>query len=74
MTTRENKPWNSPDFERRFKEAMGRKMTSAEREFFGLEPDNTLTAQENNEGKPSTSAKFAWQALQQISALLGSAE
>lgn len=72
MTTEDNnKPWNSPDFERRFREAMGRKMTASEREFFGLAPDNSLNGQEKNDSKPSTSAKFAWQALQKISALMG---
>lgn len=73
MTSQDNKPWNTPDFESRFREAMGRKMTSAEREYFGLEPDSS-SSQEINDKQPSTSAKFAWQALRRISALVGSPE
>jgi hypothetical protein len=80
MTSQEKKPWNTPDFEHRFREAMGRKMTSDEREFFGLEPDPSLNGQDNKNGQdnndstPSSSAKFAWQALRRISALVGSRE
>lgn len=63
------KPWNTPDFEVRFREAMGRSMTHQEREFFGL-------PEEDSEGQAATSessdrAQFAWQALRRISALLG---
>ena len=35
------KPWISDDFAERFREAFGRAMTAAEREFFGLEPLQT---------------------------------
>jgi hypothetical protein len=34
------KPWNTPDFELKFREAMGRDMTRQEREFFGLMDEN----------------------------------
>lgn len=62
------KPWNTPDFEVRFREAMGRNMTRQEREFFGLTEEN---AEEPNPNDVSDRAQFAWQALRRISALLG---
>ena len=73
MTSQERKPWNTPDFELRFREAMGRQMTAAEREFFGLDPD-TPNGHNNSDAPPSNNAKFAWQALRRISALLGTEE
>ena len=61
------KPWNTPDFEVRFREAMGRNMTPQEREFFGIPED----AEEQASTDTSDRAQFAWQALRRISALLG---
>ena len=62
------KPWNTPDFEFRFREAMGRNMTRQEREFFGLTEEE---AEEQASTDTSDRAQFAWQALRRISALLG---
>ena len=62
------KPWNTPDFEVRFREAMGRNMTRQEREFFGI-PEEVAEEQTSND--VSDRAQFAWQALRRISALLG---
>lgn len=62
------KPWNTPDFEVRFREAMGRNMTRQEREFFGLAEED---AEEQMPNDVSDRAQFAWQALRRISALLG---
>ena len=63
------KPWNTPDFEVRFREAMGRNMTRQEREFFGLAEDDAEEQASTND--TSDRAQFAWQALRRISALLG---
>ena len=63
------KPWNTPDFEVRFREAMGRSMTRQEREFFGLKDEGEEDQASSNEN--SDRAQFAWQALRRISALLG---
>jgi len=62
------KPWNTPDFEVRFREAMGRNMTRQEREFFGIPEED---AEEQALNDISDRAQFAWQALRRISALLG---
>jgi hypothetical protein len=62
------KPWNTPDFEVRFREAMGRNMTRQEREFFGLSEEEP---EEQSSIDSSDRAQFAWQALRRISALLG---
>ncbi|HWY69582.1 MAG TPA: hypothetical protein VNX88_13015 [Terriglobales bacterium] len=62
------KPWNTPDFEVRFREAMGRNMTGQEREFFGIAEDKAELQASND---ASDRAQFAWQALRRISALLG---
>ena len=64
-----SKPWNTPDFEVRFREAMGRNMTRQEREFFGLSQEEVedRTAPDDTADR----AQFAWQALRRISALLG---
>ena len=62
------KPWNTPDFEVRFREAMGRNMTRQEREFFGLSEEES---EEQSAMDNSDRAQFAWQALRRISALLG---
>ena len=35
------KPWITPDFTVRFREAIGRNMTRKEREFFGLDDANS---------------------------------
>jgi len=61
------KPWNTPDFEVRFREAMGRNMTPQEREFFGLSDEESDEASTDI----SDRAQFAWQALRRVSALLG---
>jgi len=63
------KPWNTPDFEVRFREAMGRNMTRQEKEFFGLPEDDAEEQAATNDS--SDRAQFAWQALRRISALLG---
>ena len=70
MNAEQRKPWNTPDFELKFREAMGRNMTHQEREFFGLEDDNSNGNESQSQGN-SNSAKFAWQALRRISALIG---
>jgi hypothetical protein len=64
-----SKPWNTPDFEVRFREAMGRNMTRQEREFFGL-PEPEIEEQSALDDSADR-AQFAWQALRRISALLG---
>jgi len=64
-----SKPWNTPDFEVRFREAMGRSMTRQEREFFGLKEEDDEEQASLNDS--SDRAQFAWQALRRISALLG---
>jgi hypothetical protein len=63
------KPWNTPDFEVRFREAMGRNMTHQEREFFGLSEEDAEDQTSTHD--TSDRAQFAWQALRRISALLG---
>jgi len=70
MATDSRKPWNTPDFEVRFREAMGREMTQKEREFFGIEEQDPGTSRSENEAN-GNNAKFAWQALRRISALIG---
>lgn len=71
MAAEQRKPWNTPDFERRFKEAMGRNMTRQEREFFGLDSEDS-NGQEKPETQPTSDrAKYAWQALRRISSLIG---
>jgi hypothetical protein len=71
MAADNRKPWNTPDFELRFREAMGRDMTDKEREFFGID-DSDSSSDDPPEGRGnSDSAKFAWQALRRISALMG---
>jgi hypothetical protein len=66
------KPWNTPDFELKFREAMGRDMTRQEREFFGLMDEN---AGDEEAGPQSAAApdrsQFAWQSLRCITPLLG---
>jgi hypothetical protein len=62
------KPWNTPDFEVRFREAMGRNMTRQERAFFGIAEDE---AEVQASDDISDRAQFAWQALRRISGLLG---
>lgn len=66
--TRE-KSWITPDFEVKFREAMGRDMTDQEREFFGLSANKAT-----NKGSDLTDfdrSQYAWQALRRISALIG---
>lgn len=65
------KPWNTPDFEVRFREAMGRNMTRQEREFFGLASEDVERSDNASGNDGSDRAQFAWQALRRISALLG---
>ena len=76
MTEPKDKAWITPDFEIRFREAMGRDMTQQEREFFGLtEQKEQQNANRDDNGErniPNADAsQFAWQALRRISALLG---
>lgn len=72
MTEPKDKAWITPDFEIRFREAMGRDMTQQEREFFGLTEQNENRNDSGERNTPNTDAsQFAWQALRRISALLG---
>ena len=77
MATEHRKPWKTPDFELKFREAMGRNMTHQEREFFGIEDqdsrenDKSETTSNSNSNGNSNSAKFSWQALRRISMLMG---
>lgn len=80
---RNDKCWNTRDFEVRFREAMGREMTPEERDYFGLTEESTSanaeTADSQNTAQtdatqnkpPSDRTEFAWQTLRHISALLG---
>ena len=72
MTEPHEKAWITPDFEIRFREAMGRDMTQQEREFFGLADDNESEADESvPRSSNGDNSQFAWQALRRISGLLG---
>ena len=72
MTEPKDKAWITPDFEIRFREAMGRDMTQQEREFFGLTEQNENRDEDRPRNNPNTDTnQFAWQALRRISALLG---
>ena len=67
------KPWNTPDFELKFREAMGRDMTHQEREFFGLMDEHS---DEDDESGPETNqmpdgTQFGWHPLRRLSGLLG---
>ena len=67
------KPWNTPDFELKFREAMGRDMTRQEREFFGL-MDEDAGADEDagpQSSPASDRSQFAWQSLRRITPLAG---
>ena len=71
MAADQRKPWNTPDFELKFREAMGRNMTHQEKEFFGLDDQDSNGNDQPENGHNGNSAKFAWQALRRISALIG---
>lgn len=66
-------PWHTPDFELKFREAMGRDMTHREREFFGLnnEESNDDAKSGARQSPSSDRAQYAWQALRRITALIG---
>lgn len=70
MQQKREKSWITPDFEVKFREAMGRDMTAQEREFFGLAPGKT-----SNKGTDTLPdfdrSQYAWQALRRISSLIG---
>jgi hypothetical protein len=78
-----NKCWNTPDFEVRFREAMGREMTAQEREYFGLTEESSSasgnasdesarTQTDAEKTKPSADRnEFAWPALRHITAVGG---
>jgi hypothetical protein len=70
---RNHKPWNTPDFELKFREAMGRDMTRQEREFFGLMDEDANCDEKAEPSASSTSnrSEFAWQSLGRISPLVG---
>ena len=72
---RNYKPWNTPDFELKFREAMGRDMTHQEREFFGLmdmDEDGARDEQAGPSSSPdSETSQFAWQSLRRVTPLLG---
>ena len=70
MQEQKEKSWITPDFEVKFREAMGRAMTVQEREFFGLAPEKA--ASNGTDAVPDFDrSQFAWQALRRISALIG---
>jgi hypothetical protein len=70
MQEQNEKTWVTPDFEVKFREAMGREMTAQEREFFGIAPEKAATNATN--ALPDLDrSQFAWQALRRISALIG---
>lgn len=80
MADRNYKPWNTPDFELKFREAMGREMTRQEREFFGLMDDDSDRDEEtgasntpasNRNAPESNRAEFTWNTLRRISPLVG---
>lgn len=79
---RNDKCWNTPDFESRFREAMGRDMTPEEREYFGLTTEGSLETEgsmeeerssneSTDEDPPPDRTEFGWQPLRRLSALLG---
>ena len=70
MPPDQKKPWNTPDFELKFREAMGRNMTAQEREFFGLEEEGASSSKPDVH-LDNSRANYAWQALRRISALIG---
>jgi hypothetical protein len=64
-------PWRNADFEKKFREAMGRDMTQKEREFFGLdEQSSSEEADSEPTSIPSDRGQFAWEALRRVSALI----
>ncbi len=72
------KPWNTPDFELKFREAMGRDMTSQERKFFGLMDEDAGRDEEcrdeesgSSNSPASEASQFAWQSLRRITPLVG---
>jgi hypothetical protein len=50
---------------------MGRNMTHQEKEFFGLDDQDSNGNDQPEKVPNGNSAKFAWQALRRISALIG---
>jgi hypothetical protein len=73
MADRNYKPWNTPDFELKFREAMGREMTRQEREFFGLMDDDSNRDEEAgpSSAPASNRAEFSWNTLRRVSPLVG---
>jgi hypothetical protein len=67
------KPWNTPDFELKFREAMGRDMTRQEREFFGLMDEDGVRDEEAgpSSSPASETSQFAWRSLRRVTPLLG---
>jgi len=67
------KPWNTPDFELKFREAMGRDMTRQEREFFGLMDEDARCDEESGRtsSPDANCSEFAWQSLRRITPLVG---
>ncbi|HWC16989.1 MAG TPA: hypothetical protein VG498_08230 [Terriglobales bacterium] len=68
---RNYKPWNTPDFELKFREAMGRDMTRQEREFFGLMDGDANRDDESGANSDSNCTEFSWNSLRRISPLVG---
>ena len=70
---RNYKPWNTPDFELKFREAMGREMTRQEREFFGLMDEEAGGEDESRSSANSepTCTEFSWNSLRRITPLVG---
>jgi hypothetical protein len=66
-----NMPWRTADFEKKFREAMGREMTEKEREFFGLE-EQSVSGEADSESPniPTDKGQFAWESLRRVSALI----
>lgn len=71
MQERKEKDWITPDFEIKFREAMGRDMTVQEREFFGLSPERAKPTRSPEAAPDFDRSQYAWQALRRISALIG---
>jgi len=70
MQDKREKSWITPDFEVKFREAMGREMTAQEREFFGL--GSATTTNKGSDATPDFDrSQYAWQALRRISVLIG---
>lgn len=69
-------PWKNNDFEKKFREAMGREMTRQEREFFGLVEESSETQSDGQEECQDSlpihdPAQLEWRSLRRLTPLLG---